>query len=151
MFCRIFSFNRSLYALKNMEVDLLPILALIIRRRQIILHVYLPTRPHLPAYIKTCCTTHWSSSDWKKFPTFKIYSNADYISFDYLKQVEEAKESPEYFLSRLNTQTILDEIKYVPELFRELKIKIDNDRIIKLKDYSCVNPLNTSYELTFVD
>jgi len=57
-----------------------------------------------------------------------MYPDTTYITFDYLQQVEAAKEAPEQFLSRFHDPVILDEIQYVPELFRELKIVIDNQR-----------------------
>lgn len=56
------------------------------------------------------------------------FPDTEYITFDYLRQVESAKESPEYFLNQFNSQVVLDEIQYVPEVFRELKIVIDQDR-----------------------
>jgi uncharacterized protein len=58
----------------------------------------------------------------------KEFPETNYITFDYLRQVEAVKESPEHFLSQLEDQVILDEIQYVPEMFRELKILIDKDR-----------------------
>ncbi|MCW8801110.1 MAG: ATP-binding protein [Desulfobacter sp.] len=58
----------------------------------------------------------------------KLFPETKYVTFDYLRHVETAKESPEYFLSQFKNQVILDEIQYVPELFRELKIVIDQDR-----------------------
>ena len=58
----------------------------------------------------------------------RSYPKTPYITFDHLREVEAAKGSPEYFLSRLTDQVILDEIQYVPELFRELKIFVDEDR-----------------------
>jgi len=45
-----------------------------------------------------------------------------------LRQVDTAKESPEYFLKQFKDQVILDEIQYIPEIFRELKIIIDKNR-----------------------
>ncbi|MBI9098794.1 MAG: ATP-binding protein [Spirochaetaceae bacterium] len=57
-----------------------------------------------------------------------IFNTTEYITFDHLKYVEQAKESPEHFLKQLKQQVILDEIQYVPEIFRELKIEIDKDR-----------------------
>ncbi len=56
------------------------------------------------------------------------FPETEYITFDHLHQVEAAKESPEYFLSQFKGQVILDEIQYVPNVFRDLKISIDNDR-----------------------
>ena len=58
----------------------------------------------------------------------KTFSETAYITFDHLLQVEAAKESPAYFLSRFTDPVILNEIQYVPELFREIKILIDRDR-----------------------
>ncbi|VEN73996.1 conserved hypothetical protein [Candidatus Desulfarcum epimagneticum] len=51
-----------------------------------------------------------------------------YITFDYLTQIEAFQDSPEHFLGRLDGPVILDEIQYVPEVFRELKILIDRQR-----------------------
>ena len=59
----------------------------------------------------------------------KLFSTAKYITFDHINQVEAASESAQYFLSQIsNNQVILDEIQYVPNLFRELKIKVDENR-----------------------
>ncbi|MGI6393530.1 MAG: ATP-binding protein [bacterium] len=58
----------------------------------------------------------------------KEFPNAEYVSFDRLIHVKQATESPEYFLKNFEKQTILDEIQYVPNLFRELKVIVDNDR-----------------------
>ncbi len=57
-----------------------------------------------------------------------MFPDTTYITFDHLQQVEAAREAPEQFLSRFLDPVILDEIQYVPELFRELKIVIDNHR-----------------------
>ncbi|RLC17592.1 MAG: AAA family ATPase [Deltaproteobacteria bacterium] len=56
------------------------------------------------------------------------FPEVEYITFDYLRQVDAVKESPEYFLSQFKDQVILDEIQYVPEVFRNLKIFIDKER-----------------------
>jgi predicted AAA+ superfamily ATPase len=56
------------------------------------------------------------------------FPDTEYITFDHLRFVEAAKESPERFLSRFEGRIILDEIQYVPEIFRELKVLIDKDR-----------------------
>lgn len=58
----------------------------------------------------------------------RLFPNARYVTFDYLRQVEAARESPQQFLKQFSKQTVLDEIQYVPELFRELKILVDNER-----------------------
>ena len=56
------------------------------------------------------------------------FPDVEYITFDYLRQVEAVKDSPEYFLGQFENPVILDEIQYVPEVFRELKIIIDKNR-----------------------
>ncbi len=58
----------------------------------------------------------------------KEFPETEYITFDHLHQVEAARESPEYFLNQFKGQVILDEIQYVPNVFRDLKILIDNNR-----------------------
>lgn len=58
----------------------------------------------------------------------KLFPEDEYITFDHLKYIDAAKSSPEDFLSRFKKKTIFDEIQYVPELFNELKICIDENR-----------------------
>ncbi|MBT4287030.1 MAG: ATP-binding protein [Deltaproteobacteria bacterium] len=58
----------------------------------------------------------------------KLFAKSQYITFDHIQQMESAKESPEHFLAQFQKSTILDEIQYVPEIFRELKVFIDRDR-----------------------
>jgi predicted AAA+ superfamily ATPase len=58
----------------------------------------------------------------------KILPDAAYISFDNLRQLAMAKENPEQFLAQFSTPVILDEIQYAPELFRSLKIMVDENR-----------------------
>jgi predicted AAA+ superfamily ATPase len=57
----------------------------------------------------------------------KIFPDAEYITFDSLLQVEAARERPDFFLKQFRKRVVLDEIQYVPELFRELKIIIDEN------------------------
>lgn len=58
----------------------------------------------------------------------KHFKKAVYITFDHLNQANSAKANPIYFLNNLKNQTILDEVQYVPEIFRELKIEVDVNR-----------------------
>ena len=60
----------------------------------------------------------------------KIFTEAKYVTFDHVNEVEAAEESPKSFLSQFKNDpiVILDEVQYVPSIFRELKIIIDNDR-----------------------
>jgi predicted AAA+ superfamily ATPase len=63
----------------------------------------------------------------------KLLSDADYITLDRMLIAEEAEENPSVFLSRFKKQVIIDEIQYAPSLFRDLKIKVDENRNIKGK------------------
>jgi predicted AAA+ superfamily ATPase len=58
----------------------------------------------------------------------KLFPNATCLSFDDRSVALDASSSPETFLSRLSNQVILDEVQYVPEIFRDLKIHIDRHR-----------------------
>ncbi|MBN2657225.1 MAG: ATP-binding protein [Spirochaetales bacterium] len=61
----------------------------------------------------------------------RILPDARYITFDDYLLADSAETNPKAFLSSLSEkQIILDEIQYVPGLFRELKILIDQDRRI---------------------
>jgi predicted AAA+ superfamily ATPase len=58
----------------------------------------------------------------------KLFSDADYVTLDKVLLAEEAEENPGKFLSRFEKQVIIDEIQYAPSLFRELKIRVDEER-----------------------
>jgi len=58
----------------------------------------------------------------------KLFSNAEYITLDKVLLAQEAEENPTKFLNRFDKQVIIDEIQYAPSLFRDLKIKVDEDR-----------------------
>ena len=63
----------------------------------------------------------------------KLLSDADYITLDRILLAEEAEENPSLFLDKYAKQVIIDEIQYAPSLFRDLKIKVDENRNIKGK------------------
>lgn len=56
------------------------------------------------------------------------YPQARYVTFDDPFEVLKAQAGPLDYLTQFQGQVILDEIQYVPELFRALKIVIDRDR-----------------------
>ncbi|MBF0274965.1 MAG: ATP-binding protein [Nitrospinae bacterium] len=58
----------------------------------------------------------------------KLYPNAEYHTFDNFLSFEAAKENPASFLKQFSGQVILDEVQYLPELFKELKIRVDQER-----------------------
>ena len=58
----------------------------------------------------------------------RLFSEAEYVTLDRIVVAEEAEENPTTFLNRFKKQVIIDEIQYAPSLFRELKIKIDEDK-----------------------
>jgi len=57
-----------------------------------------------------------------------LFPQADYVTFDWPANANEAENNPVEFLSRFRGPVILDEIQYVPSLFRHLKIWIDENR-----------------------
>lgn len=61
----------------------------------------------------------------------KLFVDAEYITLDRILLAEEAEMNPSLFLGRFKKQVIIDEIQYAPSLFRNLKIKVDEQRGIK--------------------
>ena len=61
----------------------------------------------------------------------KLFPNTEYVTLDKVTLAQEAEENPIGFLNRFKEQVIIDEIQYAPSLFRDLKIKVDEDRGIK--------------------
>lgn len=53
---------------------------------------------------------------------------ADYVVFDPVMDIENARQDPELFLNSHSLPLILDEIQYAPELIAVIKRKIDRDR-----------------------
>jgi predicted AAA+ superfamily ATPase len=60
----------------------------------------------------------------------KVFPEAAYVSLDRPMVAQSAEENPIRFLEQFDDadQVIIDEIQYAPHLFRELKIKIDDQR-----------------------
>ena len=58
----------------------------------------------------------------------KLFPDYEYVTLDKISAAAEAEENPEHFLQKFDSSTIIDEIQYVPSLFRVLKIKIDDNR-----------------------
>ena len=54
---------------------------------------------------------------------------AEYLSFDNVTHMEAAYASPEEFLARRRGPVIIDEVQMVPELFRALKVIVDEARL----------------------
>lgn len=63
----------------------------------------------------------------------KLFKETEYITLDKIILAEEAETNPTKFLDRFKHQVIIDEIQYAPSLFRELKIRVDEDRSVKGK------------------
>ncbi|MBI3818641.1 MAG: ATP-binding protein [Planctomycetes bacterium] len=78
---------------------------------------------HFPAVVLTGARQAGKTALLKR-----TFPNATFLTFDYPGTAQEAKENPEKLLSKFQGPIILDEVQYVPELFRYLKIKIDADR-----------------------
>lgn len=59
----------------------------------------------------------------------KMFPNLQYITFDDPFEVLKAEGSPRQFIKEIGTPVILDEIQYLPELFRYIKMEIDKNRL----------------------
>ena len=59
----------------------------------------------------------------------KMFNELEYITLDSIQYAAQAKENPDYFLSNFKQPVILDEIQYAPELFRHIKLLVDQNRI----------------------
>ena len=57
-----------------------------------------------------------------------LFPRADYVTFDIPRDAEAARLDPVAFLSRRREPLIIDEVQYVPEIFRHLKAVVDRDR-----------------------
>lgn len=63
----------------------------------------------------------------------KLFPDVEYVTLDKVLLAQEAKENPSRFLDRFQQTVIIDEIQYASSLFRELKIKVDENRNLKGK------------------
>lgn len=57
-----------------------------------------------------------------------LFPRADYVTFDIPREAESARLDPAGFLGQHREPLILDEVQYVPTIFRRLKIAVDKDR-----------------------
>lgn len=57
-----------------------------------------------------------------------LWPDANYITFDVPGMAEMARLAPERFLDEHPTPLIMDEIQYVPELLRHIKLRVDEKR-----------------------
>ncbi len=57
-----------------------------------------------------------------------VWPTAAYSSLDDPAQADRARRTPDDFLTQTEGPLIIDEIQYVPELFRHLKLAIDRDK-----------------------
>jgi predicted AAA+ superfamily ATPase len=63
----------------------------------------------------------------------RLFKDIEYVTLDRMILAEEAEENPTLFLARFKNNVIIDEIQYAPSLFREIKIKVDENRSVKGK------------------
>lgn len=59
----------------------------------------------------------------------RMYPDADYVVFDSIIDIENARRDPDLFLDNHRTPLILDEIQYAPEVVSALKRRLDQNRI----------------------
>ena len=58
----------------------------------------------------------------------RLLPEADYVTFDLPAEAETARLDPKTFFERHGEPLVLDEVQYVPEILRHLKMLIDQDR-----------------------
>jgi hypothetical protein len=58
----------------------------------------------------------------------RLFPKADYVTFDIPRDADAARLDFSGFLSRHQEPLIIDEVQYVPETFRRLKVVVDQDR-----------------------
>jgi len=63
----------------------------------------------------------------------KLFKETEYVTLDKIILAEEAEANPTKFLDRFKQQVIIDEVQYAPSLFRELKIRVDEQRSVNGK------------------
>ncbi len=63
----------------------------------------------------------------------KLFKEKEYVTLDKIILAEEAEANPTKFLDRFKQQVIIDEVQYAPSLFRELKIRVDEQRSVNGK------------------
>lgn len=56
------------------------------------------------------------------------YESGEYITLDDVTNLTSARNDPYYFLSRLKTPAVIDEIQHAPELFLSIKMLVDENR-----------------------
>ena len=61
----------------------------------------------------------------------ELFPDYEYVTLDRVAMAEEAENNPISFLDRFKKNVIIDEVQYAPSLFRELKVRIDEDRDLK--------------------
>lgn len=57
-----------------------------------------------------------------------IFPKYSYVSLDLPSEAELAEKDPEAFLKRHSKPVLIDEVQYAPNLFRHIKIEVDNNR-----------------------
>ncbi len=58
----------------------------------------------------------------------QLFPNYNYVLFDPVEDIENARQDPTFFLKNRPSPLILDEIQYAPEVVASIKRKIDKDR-----------------------
>jgi len=58
----------------------------------------------------------------------RLFPEADYASFDILREAETARLDPAGFLAQRREPLIIDEVQYVPSILRNLKVAVDQRR-----------------------
>jgi uncharacterized protein len=56
------------------------------------------------------------------------FTNYNYVTLDSIPDAELAENSPQEFLHRYKPPLIIDEVQYALQIFRHLKMAVDQDR-----------------------
>ena len=67
----------------------------------------------------------------KTFLLKEIFPNHNYVSLDTPSTADLASSNPDMFLQKYSPPIVVDEVQYAPELFRHLKLWIDQNRSLK--------------------
>ena len=78
--------------------------------------------------VRPCVVLTGARQTGKSSLLMRLFPDYEYVSLDLPSLAAEAKENGTYFLEKRSLPLIIDEIQYVPELLRFLKIAIDKKR-----------------------
>lgn len=64
-----------------------------------------------------------------------LFPDYRFVSLDLPSRAEQAESSPELFLDEFPLPVVVDEIQYAPGLFRHIKARIDETRVVNPAEF----------------